>query len=428
MVDPRLAIIQDESATFWAARPAQGETQLLPREVGFTKAELLQLLNSIPTGAIETRYTTGYLNVRKRPSAKKDVEVLRVLDVGVAIRTRAEITHAEGYSWQQLEDGSGWIAIDFTRLKDGSGGPQPATKRAGMNIDLMYDDTRPDPIALSGIKYARFVYNVSRAAGGYGNVNVEIAHNRFGGYIAGLIGAGITPILVMDHQMFGEGAGYNWNAMSAADWNRLRADYINILGEVVKRYATNIVIQIWNEPDQTSLAAVGLPPGVFARFLDDAVDTVQAFAPSIKVIPGGLVSGDLNYWRTTSGQMRNAKKLAGLAVHPYGHVPDDGINYKPTLGVIFGKLKDLTAAYGAIAPSGKLWFTEWGVTGDASRHEPPNVPESSAARYIKAFVGELHSRVQAACYYAWRDGQHSTLGIIKRDGERRNQMWQALIA
>lgn len=432
MADPRLEIVQREAVSRWVARPMEGDFVPNPPEIAFTKSELLQWLKDAPATPVlvsrRVNSATG-LNVRLKPSAQNNVPILRVLPFDTRIRTYPTIVQADGFAWAELEERNAWIATDWTVLADETSAPllPVKTSKGGINIDLMYAATSPSPQQLSGIKYARFVYNVSRAAGNYGNDSVAVAHNRFGEYIAQLIANNITPILILNHEMYGEGAGFNWERMSQQDWEHHRANYIGVLAQIVNRYGASVVYQIWNEPDQTSMAAVGLSPSNFARLLDDSIDTIRAVAPTANVITGGLVSGKVDYWAQTRNLMRNAKHLAGLAVHPYGHVPNDGNNYRSTLGVVFGKLRDLINAYAPIAPKQTLWFTEWGVTGDANRNEPPSVSEAAAAAYMRAFMRELDQRVIAACYFAWSDGQHSTLGIVQHNGTRREQMWKSLL-
>jgi len=208
-------------------------------------------------------------------------------------------------------------------------------------------------------------------------------------------------------------------------WRKLTDRYVQLLETLVRMYGDSIVYEIWNEPDQPSVAAVFVPPPALASMLDRSLDKILSLSPTARVIVGGLVSGDVNYWARTHTAMKNSKKLAGVGVHPYGQGPKG----KPALFQDNGKLRDLVAAYYKRGQH-KIWLTEWGVLGDMNKSEPPDVSEKSIAIYIKDFVNDAEGdeRVASHVYFALVDTMHNGYGLLQRDGKtKKDQVWRAMV-
>lgn len=270
---------------------------------------------------------------------------------------------------------------------------------AGVNIDLMNPTARPPIGNLDTFAYVRLPYNVSRAAGGFGNTDVSKAGTVYDGYLNDLIDAGITPVLVLDHMTYGEGAGFNWQGMSEEDWQRLIRGHAEIVKRVAERYRDRVVYQIWNEGDKASEAAVGIPASVYAQLLDLDVQAIRSVAPNAKIISQGHVSGDVTYWQKVASRSAVAASITGVAIHPYGL---GGGEY----GWI-GPLEPTLQAWSAVLQDGQtLWLTEWGVIG---RRDDPASDVAEFVATVQA-VASKYPKIAASIWFAYGD-QHNCYGL-----------------
>lgn len=359
----------------------------------------------------------GTLNVRSAPTTGED-NVVDSLPSGFIVEVIVGATHeADGYTWLKLVDDQGWIAESFTEVTDEA----PATVSRGINIDLALPDTNPND--LTPFTVCRFVYDLSQNRGNEDFGQVTHIEQRIQHYID----RGVTPIVIFNHEFYGEGH-FHWGDMrdestaSLEHWERLTKRLTQLLEQVAQRLGDRIIYQIWNEPDQASIAAVGMPAPVYGRMLDQCLTTIHAVAPGAQVITAGLVSGLPAYWEQAQQHMRHAHKLAGVALHAYGRGPNGGDAQFEN----HGRLLDLFYGY-RNAVVQKFWITEWGVLGDAHSNHPPNVPEEDVSAYVKRFIraAEADKRVAGTVYFALRDGMHNCYGLTRRDNTRKPGMWQA---
>lgn len=391
----------------------------------------------------------SFLVPRLKPPGKNVVQVIVTGDEGVNIRktrsTKADIVEnlprgtvvtvkaggpvlEEKRNWLELADGRGFIAEALTETFDPN---KPQIKevlvpRRGINIDL--DDERFSPADMTGFHFCRFVYRLSQKQG---NENFDLVKDKYDRKIRGYINQKVTPIVVLNHEFYGEGKNFFWDTMrdegegTLNQWRKLTDRYVQLLETLTRMYGDSIIYEIWNEPDQPSVAAVFVPPPALASMLDRSVDKILSISPTARVIVGGLVSGDVNYWARTHAAMKNSKKLAGVGVHPYGQGPKG----KPALFQDNGRLRDLVGAYHKHG-NHKIWLTEWGVLGDMNQSEPPAVSEKSVATYIKEFVNDAEGdeRVANHVYFALADTMHNGYGLVQRDGKtKKDQVWRAMV-
>jgi hypothetical protein len=274
--------------------------------------------------------------------------------------------------------------------------------------------------------YCRFVYDLSQERG---NLDFNVVRAKFDAKIRRYIEQNVTPIAILNHEFYGEGRGFNWdnlrvdNEGTRAQWARLSDKLAEFAAVVARDYGDKMVYQIWNEADQASVAAVYVPPRSLADMTDKCINAILNVAPNAKVISSGLVSGDPRYWQKVEASMRNANRLAGVALHAYGRGPTG----RPARYQQFGKTKDLLDSYARIT-NHKFWITEWGVTGDPARSEPPNESPDNVAAYITAFLQDVERdpRVEAALYFAYADRMHNTYGLSLHTGERKPKVWGAI--
>lgn len=285
---------------------------------------------------------------------------------------------------------------------------QAASGINGINLDYRNPIGRPAASKLTGFNYARFLYNVSV---GTGSQDLNEAAAVYGPRIDELHAAGITPIIVLNHQTYGEGQGFNWNQMSPTDWQRFIDNFDYVIGRIAQRHADKgIVWQIGNENDQSSEASVFIPPDVYGRLFRGAYAVIKSVDPTSRVIVGGLVTGP-----GKGKAYFNAAKIVvhdGIGIHLYG-VGAGGLYNQ------FGAVETQLAEWRAL--NQPLWVTEFGVL------DRPGEPVDRVAAYASAFMRACAGKVQAACWYGWGEGMHNGYGV-ESGGVVRLPLFNALTA
>ncbi|GAB4525669.1 MAG: hypothetical protein OHK0046_41710 [Anaerolineae bacterium] len=416
---PRMGLLAHQSkvrVTKGRTHEANGFTWLkLSDQRGWIAAEFTTLAE--PETEFRIIRVDGSLNVRRAPTTQEDNVIDRLPNGYVVEVVAGGGVEADGFTWLKLVEERGWIAEAFTEMTD----EVPALVFRGINIDLASSETSPDDLA--PFTCCRFVYDLSQERGNEDFDVVAHVDKRIQGYID----RGLTPIVIFNHEFYGEGH-FHWPEMrdesstSLEKWDRLINRFVALLTQVAHKFGDRIIYQIWNEPDQASVAAVGVPAPVFGRMLDQCLTTILAIAPKARVITGGLVSGNPAYWRSAEAAMRHADKLAGVALHAYGRGSRGGDARFEN----YGTLNDLFFGYRHVRVQ-RFWVTEWGVLGPADRNDPPDVPEEEVGDYVKRFIraAEDDKRVVATVYFALCDGMHNAYGLNRRDNTRKLSMWQA---
>lgn len=263
---------------------------------------------------------------------------------------------------------------------------------AGINVDYRNPTANPPAKALAGFRFARFVYNVSN---GTGSQDFDAAHGLYGPCIADLRSHGINSIVVINHQTIGEEykwrdahgneRRFNWQRMSADDWERWGNLLVNAIIQIARRYVGwGLVYQFLNEMDQASVAAIRVPPEIYGPMFRRFREAIKAIDSTAKVIIGGLVSGPgdgINYYNAAKIQLHD-----GIGVHMYG-VGAGGL-YN-----VFGTIEEQIAPW--LRLKRDIWLTEVGVT------DKPNEPVERVAQYMRAFRKATDGKVATLCYFAW---------------------------
>ncbi len=308
-----------------------------------------------------------------------------------------------------------FLSLDQNRpVVAGTGTTATGTALRGANID--FGNPIFSPPDLKPFTCCRLVYKMSMESG---NTDFDKSEQVYNAKINGYIAAKVTPVVVVNHQFYGEGKGFDWKAMQDDSdigvfnrWKELTAQFQPHLRKLVQTYKDQIVYEIWNETDNHSDASVFIPEKSFAFMLDECIETIHSVSPNAKVIVGGLVSGHASYWHNTRAHMEHEDKLAGIGVHPYGR--EDAT----------GSLKGLLDSYANGSPA-VFWITEWGVLGDASKSEPPPSNPKDVENYAKRFLTAAQNdpRVAATIWYGYADGMHNGYGLAKSDGTRKEPLW-----
>lgn len=289
--------------------------------------------------------------------------------------------------------------------------PTPEPKTAvGVNLDRHNTSGWPPISELRGTQYARFVYNVSRTQHRpYGNTDLGVTRSLYEAGIHAMLAQGITPLLVITHQTYGEAQGFNWDWMSRDDWKRLSLAQANMAREIARTYAGHeIVYQIMNEQDAAPGAtrSVPVPAREYGWLLERVATEIWLGDPSARVITGGMNSGPDSAAAYTETMLANSViEPSGLAYHPYGTHGGDG-RFAP-----YGHVSHILDALAKF--NLPLWFTEMGVL------DQPGASIREVSRYAQTFLNSIQGKVEAAVWYGYGDGMDNGYGLVDAAGRSR---------
>jgi hypothetical protein len=291
-----------------------------------------------------------------------------------------------------------------------------------MNLDIFHPLGHPQPSELGGLGWVRLKFNVSYnpANGTYGNTDIDAAYQRYLPFIEQYGGGGLRVLLVFTHQLYGEGAGFNWQQMDSGRWQQLTREYARFAADVARRFAGRGLIgayQVWNEQDTDpahARAAVPMPTADYAHLLTETIRAIRAVDPVTPIITGGHTTGPgrgADYARHTLAAMPADIRPDGIAFHPYG---------RGVAGHRFsnwGPLHESLERYAAVLPGKPLWITEWGVLD----HQGNNGVAAQVCDYAKGFMQIIAEgfgdKVAAAVWYAWADSMDNGYGLVDGGGQ-----------
>lgn len=384
----------------------------------------------VPTTPAQPLYVIpveNNLRVRAQPVDGTTLQVVWTSDVLQVLEHPDQAREKIGVENQWLHirvlDGpegfvAAWLVKSFT---DSLPSRQPHGNPTGVNLDIFHPLGRPSPNRLGKIGWIRLPYNVSlnpdrppHDPRRYGNTDLDAVYRRYQPVLEQYARAGKKVLLVLNHQTFGEGAGYHWENMDAGQWRDLAAKFAAMAGIIASQYrGKNIVhvYQIWNEMDMPpgARASVSMPPEVYADLLTRTIRAIRAADPHVQIITGGHVSGPgsgSQYARQTIQAMPGDTRPDGIAFHPYGRGPATcDPRYRH-----FGLIDESIKAYASILPGRPVWITEWGVL------DVPNESPEDIAHYTREFIGYLKAnharRVAAAMWFAWAQGMDNGYGLV----------------
>ncbi len=302
----------------------------------------------------------------------------------------------------------------------------------GMNLDQYNPVGAPDPAQLEGIGWIRVKFNMSLNPDitnpsdprRYGNKDVNATFNRVTPFIKRYVDAGMKVLMVFTHQLYGEGAGFNWETIDDGGWDRLIPTYADYARQVAEKYrGTGLVhaYQIWNEQDtlrQHMRAAVPLDPRNYAKMLTQTVRVLRPVAGDAQIITGGHVTGNWNYAVDTFKQIPADARPDGIAFHPYGLGPGQRVSKWSNNGLLVDSIR----GYGGIMPDKPVWITEWGVLNvQGQDHHAQSIGD-----YVTQFLNickQFPDKIACACWYAWGDGMDNGYGLVRGDGSPRDPVF-----
>lgn len=373
--------------------------------------------------------STG-VRVREKPVDGKPQGQLAAGEVVESLESEADTKAKIGVQGQWLNikrfDGtSGYVAAWFMELAPDV--PIITTgSLTGINLDINHPLGRPSPAELNGIGWIRIKFNLSYNPNtrSYGNVDVNATYNRYLPYIETYARAGIKVLMVFTHQLYGEGAGFNWGDMNPDRWTRLINQYSEYARQVAERFAGKNLVhayQIWNEQDtREGRAAVAVPPAIYGQMLTTSIRAIRKVDPTTPIITGGHTTGPdagSQYARAALAAMPADVRPDGIATHPYGR------------GVLghkfsnFGGLDEEIKKYGAVMPGKPVWITEWGILNIQGNMSYIN----DAADYVDGFMKicklQFANQVACAIWYAWADSMDNGYGLVDDKGKPKTNLY-----
>ncbi len=302
----------------------------------------------------------------------------------------------------------------------------------GMNLDMNNPLGRPSPDRMQGIGWIRVKFNVSFNPdnGTHGNTDVNATFNRMKPFLEPYVRAGIKVLIVFTHQLYGEGAGYNWPTMNTDRWNDLipkYADFAKQAAALLSGAGLVHAYQIWNEQDTdpaVARAAVPIPPADYGNMLTQTIRAIRLVDKTTPIITGGHCTGPDSggkYARATLAAMPAGVRPDGIATHPYGR----GVKGSPFSK--FGSLDEELRKYSAVLPGKPVWITEWGVLD----RQNDNSISTQTADYATGFMGiikrDFPGKVAAAVWYAWADGMDNGYGLVDKNDKPKKDLYDRFL-
>ncbi len=331
---------------------------------------------------------------------------------------------------------SGFSAAQFLQQYTGPfpiPAPVPAlTGITGMNLDMHNPLGHPSADRLKGIGWIRVKFNVSFNPDNntYGNTDVNATFNRMRPFLQPYVNAGIKVLMVFTHQLYGEGAGYNWPQMDSGRWSEFIPKYADFAKRTAALFAgTGLVqaYQIWNEqdtPPAIARAAVPIPAKDYANMLTQTIRAIRSVDSKTPIITGGHTGGPGNggnYAKATLAAMPGDTRPDGIASHPYGR------------GVLghkfsnFGALDEEIRTYSAIMPGKPIWFTEWGVLDRQGDNSVVADVTTYATGFVNIIKTQFAGQVAAAMWYAWADGMDNGYGLVGANDQPKQPLYQKFV-
>ena len=386
--------------------------------------------------------TSEGLRVREQPVDGKPLGQLKLGEVVLSLESPAATKEKLGVNGQWLKirrsDGTeAFTAAWF--LKAASAPSKPGKVEAGksllgMNLDIYHPRGRPAPADLEGIGWVRVKFNVSYNPenDSYGNRDIEAAYRRYLPHIEAYANAGIRVLMVFTHQLYGEGAGFNWPEMNRERWRQHVPTYADFAKQVAAKFVgTNLVhaYQIWNEQDtrpEHARAAVPIPASDYGYMLTETIRAMHTVDQKTPIITGGHTTGPQagsQYARLTLAAMPADVRPDGIAVHPYGR-GQRGHRFS-----VFGSLSETIDNYSTVLPDKPIWITEWGVLDHQGRSDVLADVADYAVGFMDIARNTYTGKIAACVWYAWSDGMDNGFGLVDFDGNPKpdfNERWRTL--
>jgi hypothetical protein len=284
--------------------------------------------------------------------------------------------------------------------------------QCGINIDPSNAHGRPSVKDLQGLgaTWVRFVLKVNGAS-------PEALESAFRSeiyqqYTTALREGGIQILMILNNETVPDWPTHTPDANAPA-WKEYLYRYEDRCRRIANHYQGQVAaFQIWNEPDFAAPRPdydPTIPPGVFGQMLKRSYTAIKDVSADLRVITGGLVSGNAVWLEWVKGATENRLYADAIAVHPYGQRPAPDWPW-PSWG--FGTLKGLLQEYYKRSQPVPIWISELGT-------DDLNCQGGFPERAYDTLSRGMGRVVPVAFWFCWSDGMVSPFGLRDEGGKAK---------
>lgn len=283
------------------------------------------------------------------------------------------------FSARMVKDGEAWFGPSLdVRIEVTQPSTPPsydATTEYGIQIDGKEERKVPasDVVQYLGARWIRFVYT-------------DTAFQR------SLRLSGVKRLVIINQESMAVQPPWRGSYQSWVEW--IDNHYIPGLRDILSRHRDDIdAIEIWNEEDISitggcSDCAPYVPPGAYRYMLQRAAGEAKRIAPDVRVVMGGLASG--NMWYIEQVRPWEIAGLDFVGIHPYGKAVDGWRTDIFTTGDMRWFLEECRRV-----SRKEIWITEIGWGGG---------DRAIQAEYLRrVFSLALELRIPVVIWYSWID-------------------------
>lgn len=161
--------------------------------------------------------------------------------------------------------------------------------------------------------------------------------------------------------------------------------YVPALKNFLTKYPNISAVEIWNEEDicPSSAFCPKVPPAAYSYLIKHAAAAVKAQSSSVRVVMGGLASGQPSYiTQVVTSPTYPLGQVDAIGIHPYGQSPT-------------GALQNILGQYQSVAGSIPIWVSEVGLGSN---------DQNAQADYLnKSFNVYSMYGIPVVIWYAWID-------------------------
>ncbi len=271
----------------------------------------------------------------------------------------------------------------------------------GLNIDPRNPQGNPDPAELRalGVETVRFTFKDS-TLGSQPDPDVARFYRQ---QLEALANAGINSLVILTAETC---PGKPASAAADALWAEFIAGFAQRAAEIAKLLAPwRPSFQIWNAPD-LPMAQPHYDPclseALFGRLLNRSYEAIKRVGSGLKVINGGLVSGQPDWLARVIQAMDGHLAGDAVAIHPYTKRPTPDWP-DPDWGT--GYVGDLIAGYQQVITR-PIWITEIGLE---------TVDDEAQAEYLRRFYDTITTRfsdrVEQVFWFCYTDAMAHPYGL-----------------
>lgn len=297
---------------------------------------------------------------------------------------------------------------------DGYVGPAPLQK--GFAIELNPVEIIPPDVIYKLLepKWVRFVYFADKGIPASIPPKVKILlvlNNQANDTVAAVPTKSSIDVYWKDETHYGPKESAAWKDYTDQIWLPFLDEFLN--NEQNRRVN---VIQVWNEEDLcNALTGDCIPADAYAYMLKQSAKKIKEYDAKIKVIMGGVASGQSIYIENMKKADRNVfSQVDAIGLHPYGKSPD-GWCKSAECGDIFlpfGDLAESIQEYRRLSGL-PVWIDEIGLEGS----------EDFQAEYFKrTFTVFAKEKIPVVIWFSWSDNiggaskEPTKFGLVNSEG------------